>query len=103
MGPPLREDIGFATISDEKRRWRKLTWIRAQRVHRAGSVNTVRHPVTNLTKASCDCAILTIPAKTELAGKSFYLFGLANSGLAVSSAAGDSTLYVTQHGRHVRR
>ncbi len=38
---------------------------------------------------------LRIPAKTELASGGFYLFGLSNSGLAVSAAAGDGTLYVT--------
>ena len=38
---------------------------------------------------------LKIPAKTELAGGGFYLFGLANSGLAVPASAGDSTLHVT--------
>ncbi len=38
---------------------------------------------------------LKIPSKTELASGSFYLFGLANSGLAVPAAAGDSTLHVT--------
>ncbi len=38
---------------------------------------------------------LTIPARTELASGGFYLFGLSNSGLAVSAAAGDSTLYIT--------
>ena len=38
---------------------------------------------------------VNIPAKTELASGGFYLFGLSNSGLAVSAAAGDRTVYVT--------
>ena len=38
---------------------------------------------------------LTVPAGTKLASKGFYLFGLSNSGLAVSAAAGESTLHVT--------
>ena len=35
-----------------------------------------------------------VPAGTKLAAKGFYLFGLANSGLAVPAQKGDSTLYV---------
>ena len=35
-----------------------------------------------------------IPAGTKLAAKGFYLFGLANSGLAVPAHKGDTTLYV---------
>jgi len=35
-----------------------------------------------------------IPAGTKLAGKGFYLFGLANSGLVVPAQKGDSTIYV---------
>jgi hypothetical protein len=35
-----------------------------------------------------------IPAGTKLATKGFYLFGLANSGLAVPAQKGDTTLYV---------
>ena len=38
---------------------------------------------------------LIVPAGTKLASKSFYLFGLSDSGLAVSAVAGDSTLHVT--------
>jgi non-reducing end alpha-L-arabinofuranosidase len=35
-----------------------------------------------------------IPAGTKLAAKGFYLFGLANSGLAVPAQKGDATIYV---------
>src|SRR6185369_15637365 len=35
-----------------------------------------------------------IPAKTKLAAKSFYLLGLANSGLVIPARKGDTTLYV---------
>ena len=35
-----------------------------------------------------------IPAGTKLAAKGFYLFGLANSGLAVPAKKGDAALYV---------
>jgi hypothetical protein len=37
---------------------------------------------------------MKIPAETKLAGKGFYLLGLANSGLAVPAQKGDATLYV---------
>ncbi len=37
---------------------------------------------------------IKIPAGTKLASKKFYLFGLSNSGLAVSAQKGDTTLYV---------
>ncbi|HUZ05941.1 MAG TPA: arabinofuranosidase catalytic domain-containing protein, partial [Candidatus Paceibacterota bacterium] len=35
-----------------------------------------------------------IPSGTKLAGKGFYLLGLANSGLAIPAQKGDATLYV---------
>jgi hypothetical protein len=35
-----------------------------------------------------------IPAKTKLAAKGFYLFGLANSGLALQAHKGDTNIYV---------
>jgi hypothetical protein len=35
-----------------------------------------------------------IPARTKLAAKGFYLLGLSNSGLAVATRAGDTTIYV---------
>jgi hypothetical protein len=35
-----------------------------------------------------------VPAGTKLAAKGFYLFGLANSGLAVPAKKGDSTIHV---------
>src|SRR6185312_5743402 len=35
-----------------------------------------------------------IPSGTKLAGKGFYLFGQANSGLAVPAQKGDATVYV---------
>jgi hypothetical protein len=35
-----------------------------------------------------------VPAGTKLAAKGFYVFGLANSGLAVAAQKGDTTLYV---------
>jgi hypothetical protein len=37
---------------------------------------------------------LKIPAGTMLPSKGFYLFGLSNSGLAVSTRTGESTIYV---------
>lgn len=37
---------------------------------------------------------IRIPAKTRLEPRSFYLLGLANSGLAVPAQAGDSTIHV---------
>ena len=37
---------------------------------------------------------MKIPAGTKLAAKGFYVFGLANSGLAVPAQKGDTTLYV---------
>jgi hypothetical protein len=37
---------------------------------------------------------IKIPAGTKLATKSFYLLGLANSGLAVPAQKGDATIYV---------
>ena len=37
---------------------------------------------------------VTAPAGTKLAAKGFYVFGLANSGLAVPAHKGDATLYV---------
>jgi hypothetical protein len=36
----------------------------------------------------------TIPAKTKLAARRFYLLGLANSGLAIPARAGDTTIHV---------
>jgi len=37
---------------------------------------------------------VTIPAKTKLAPKAFYLLGLANSGLAAQASKGDATIHV---------
>jgi len=37
---------------------------------------------------------IRIPANTRLAPRSFYLLGLANSGLAIPARAGDSTIHV---------
>ena len=37
---------------------------------------------------------MTIPAGTALAGKGFYLLGLANSGLAIPAKAGDTVIHV---------
>lgn len=37
---------------------------------------------------------IAVPAGTKIAPKSYYLFGMANSGLAVDAAKGESTIYV---------
>ena len=37
---------------------------------------------------------IKVPPKTSLAPHAFYVFGLANSGLAVAAQAGDNTVYV---------
>lgn len=37
---------------------------------------------------------IEVPAGTQIAGKSYYVFGLSTSGLAVDAAKGDKTIYV---------
>lgn len=51
---------------------------------------TVTHHQTNLPYFSN----IAVPAGTKIAPKSYYLLGMANSGLAVDAAKGESTIYV---------
>lgn len=51
---------------------------------------TVRHHAANIPSFSD----ITVPAGTKLAPKSWYLLGMAGSGLAVDAARGDQVIYV---------
>ncbi|MCR4824504.1 MAG: lamin tail domain-containing protein, partial [Bacteroidales bacterium] len=51
---------------------------------------TVRHHAANIPYFSD----IQIPSGTSLAAKSWYLLGMAGSGLAVDAARGDATIYV---------
>jgi non-reducing end alpha-L-arabinofuranosidase len=60
----------------------------------ASAVDLSGWTLTEHANAQAIFSSIKIPTGTKLAAKGFYLFGLANSGLAVPAKKGDTTVYV---------